>query len=73
MRLQSSQPPHPGSHACSQGGHAFCLSLWLPQELTEADADKLAALLERRLGKPFDEIGLEDMTAEVVQEVRSSL
>ena len=42
------------------------------QELSEADADKLAALLERRLGKPFEQIELEDMTPEVVQEVRHS-
>ena len=40
------------------------------QELTEADAEKLAALLEARLGKRFADIELEDMTAEVTQEVR---
>ncbi len=39
------------------------------QELTEADADKLAALLERRLGKPFEQIEPADMTDDVVQEV----
>ncbi|PRW45589.1 histone-lysine N-methyltransferase SMYD3 [Chlorella sorokiniana] len=42
------------------------------RELTEADADKLAAMLERRLGKPFDQIELEDMTPEVVQELRAA-
>lgn len=42
------------------------------QELTEADADKLAALLERRLGKPFEEIELQDMTPEVTKEVGHS-
>lgn len=43
----------------------------LAQELTEEDADKLAALLERRLGKKFEDIELEDMTPEVTQEVRT--
>lgn len=42
------------------------------KELSEADADKLAALLERRLGKPFEQIELEDMTPEVVQELRAA-
>lgn len=44
----------------------------LSQELTEDDAEKLAALLEKRLGKRFDDIGLEDMTPEVTQEVRTA-
>ncbi|KAI7835781.1 hypothetical protein COHA_010324 [Chlorella ohadii] len=39
------------------------------RELTEADADKLAALLERRLGKPFEQIEPADMTDDVVQEL----
>lgn len=39
------------------------------RELTEEDADKLAALLERRLGKRFEDIELEDMTPEVTQEL----
>ena len=39
------------------------------QELTEEDADKLAALLERRVGKRFDDIQPEDVTPEVAQEV----
>ncbi|KAL4427598.1 hypothetical protein ABPG75_001687 [Micractinium tetrahymenae] len=39
------------------------------RELTEEDAEKLAALLEQRLGKKFDDIELEDMTPEVTQEL----
>lgn len=39
------------------------------KELTEEDADRLAALLEKRLGKRFDDIQLEDMTPEVTQEL----
>ncbi len=45
-----------------------CPASW--QELTEEDAEKLAALLEKRLGKRFEDIELEDMTPEVTQEVR---
>ena len=74
----------PGTHLHSQiQSPSACLRASLPtlclralpaclprlQELTEADAEKLAALLEARLGKRFEDIGLEDMTAEVTQEV----
>ncbi|EFN53015.1 hypothetical protein CHLNCDRAFT_137501 [Chlorella variabilis] len=38
------------------------------KELTEAEAGRLAALLEKRVGKPFDEIEPEDMSVEVTQE-----
>lgn len=41
------------------------------QELTEDDAEKLAAMLEAQLGKPFDDITPEDMTADVTQKVRA--
>ena len=60
---------------CCTAQCAHCTGAVLPpclsQELTEDDAEKLAALLEKRLGKRFDDIGLEDMTPEVTQEVRT--
>lgn len=43
----------------------------LPQEIGEEDAERLAALLEQRLGKKFEDIGVEDMTDEVTSEVRA--
>ncbi|KAL4855826.1 Pyrophosphate-energized vacuolar membrane proton pump [Chlorella vulgaris] len=39
------------------------------QELTEADADRLAAMLEQRLGKRFEDITEDDMTAEIAAEL----
>lgn len=39
------------------------------KELTEEDADRLAALLESRLGKKFDDIEPEDITPEIRQEL----
>ena len=37
--------------------------------LTPADADRLAALLERRLGKPWHTVEVDDVTPEVAAEV----
>lgn len=66
-------PCLPPAQACLPASHTHSLRYGPPshaaQELTEADADRLAAMLEQRLGKRFEDITEDDMTAEIAAEV----
>ncbi|KAL4439396.1 hypothetical protein ABPG77_008725 [Micractinium sp. CCAP 211/92] len=70
--LQEAMDELQGAHevmGSSERHHVVLPSFPNYRELTEEDAEKLAALLEKRLGKRFEDIELEDMTPEVTQEL----